>query len=49
MNTLRDTDERRARPSVWPVYVAAGVIGVVSLGVLFFLAACGRLSISSCK
>ena len=26
MNTLRDTDEGRARPSVWPVYVAAGVL-----------------------
>jgi len=23
MNTLRDTDEGRSRPSVWPVYVAA--------------------------
>ena len=31
MNTLGDTDERRARPSVWPVYVAAAVIGAISL------------------
>ena len=31
MNTLSDTDERRARPSVWPVYVAAAIIGLVSL------------------
>jgi len=31
MNAPRDTDERKARPSVWPVYVAAGVIGLVSL------------------
>ena len=31
MNTLRVTDEGRARPSVWPVYVAAAVIGLVSL------------------
>ena len=31
MNTLRDTDKRRARPSVWPVYVAAVVIAAASL------------------
>ena len=31
MNTLRDTDEGRARPSVWPVYLAAAIIGLVSL------------------
>ena len=31
MNTLIDTDEGRARPSVWPVYVVAAVIGVASL------------------
>ena len=31
MNTLRDTEEGRARPSVWPVYVAAGVVGLASL------------------
>jgi len=31
MNTLSDTDEGRARPSVWPVYVAAAVIVAVSL------------------
>ncbi len=36
MNTLRDTDEGRARPSVWPVYVAAAVILAFSL-VLFVL------------
>ena len=32
MNTLRDADEGRARPSVWPVYVAAG--GVMTVGTL---------------
>ncbi len=32
MNTLRDTDERQARPSVWPVYVMAAVVGLQSLG-----------------
>ncbi len=31
MNTLRDTDEGSARPSVWPVYVAAVMVGVVGL------------------
>ena len=31
MNTLSDTDEGRARPSVWPVYVAAAVIGLITL------------------
>jgi len=31
MNTLRETDEGRARPSVWPVYVTAAIIGVISL------------------
>ena len=31
MNTLRDTDEGRARLSVWPVYVAAAVIGAITL------------------
>ncbi len=31
MNTLSDTDEGRARPSVWPVYVTVAIIGVVSL------------------
>ena len=31
MDTLSDTDEGRARPSVWPVYLAAAGIGVVSL------------------
>ena len=29
MNTLSDTDEGRARPSVWPVYVTSGIIAVV--------------------
>jgi len=46
MNTDRDTDEgrelvkawfARARPSVWPVYVVAAVIGAVSIPVLFLL------------
>ena len=36
MNTLGDTDEGRARPSVWPVYVAAGMVGVDGLLFLFF-------------
>jgi len=31
VNTLGDTDESRARPSVWPVYVAAAVIGLMTL------------------
>ncbi len=31
MNTLSDTDEGRASPSVWPVYVTAVMIGVLSL------------------
>ena len=26
MNTLSDTDEGRARPSVWPVYVMAAEV-----------------------
>ena len=34
MNTLRDTDERKARPSVWPVYVAGGCIIVLLLFLL---------------
>ena len=36
MNTLTDTDEGRARPSVWPVYVAAVVVLIVDLQNLFF-------------
>ncbi len=31
MNTLRDTDEGKAKPSVWPVYVMSVVIGLLSL------------------
>ena len=31
MNTLSDTDERKPRPFVWPVYVTAVIIGVLSL------------------
>ena len=31
MNTLTGTDEGRAEPSVWPVYLAAAVVAVVSL------------------
>ncbi len=35
MNTHSDTDEGKPRPSVWPVYVASGIIAVVgALGVL---------------
>lgn len=37
MNTLRDTDEGKARPSVWPVYLTAGVIGYVTLSHLHAL------------
>ena len=37
MNTLRDTDEGRARPSVWPVYLAAAVVLVISLAALTML------------
>ena len=36
MNTLSDTDEGKARPSVWPVYVAAGIVGVIGLSFLYF-------------
>ncbi len=35
MNTPRDTDEGRARPSVWPVYVAAAVIVAVGVWVIY--------------
>jgi len=31
MDTLSDTDEGKGKPSVWPVYVAAAVIGLVSM------------------
>ncbi len=31
MNTLRDTDEGKARPSVWPVYVMCVLVGLYSL------------------
>ena len=31
MNTLSDTDEGKARPSVWPVYVAAVTITILGL------------------
>ncbi len=34
MNTLRDTDEGKPKPSVWPVYLAAAIVGTVSLGLL---------------
>ena len=34
MSTPRDTDESRSKPSVWPVYVAAGMVGVIGLNVL---------------
>ena len=34
MNTLRDTAEGKARPSVWPVYVVAVVVLVVSAGLV---------------
>ena len=42
MNTLRDTSEGKASPSVWPVSVVAVVLGSLGLlggvlGVLFFL------------
>ena len=35
MNTLRDTDKRRARPSVWPVYLAAAIIVAVGVWVIY--------------
>ena len=38
MNTLSDTDEGRARLSVWPVYVAAVIVGLVSLYVSIWTA-----------
>jgi len=31
MNTLSDTDEGKARPSIWPVYVWAVVLAIVVL------------------
>jgi len=31
VNTLSDTGKSKARPSVWPVYVAAAVIGLMTL------------------
>ena len=34
MNTLSDTDEGRARPSVWPVYLVGVIIGLYSVGFL---------------
>ena len=37
MNVLRDTDESRAKPSVWPVYVAA--IAVLIVGLVFLTVA----------
>ena len=36
MNSLTDTDDSRASPSVWPVYVWAAIIGLLSLGNLHF-------------
>ena len=36
MNTLRDTDEGKARPSVWPVYAMCVVIGLFSLASLAY-------------
>ena len=34
MNTVRDASEGRAKPSVWPVHVAAGPIVVASVAVV---------------
>ena len=31
MNTLSDTDNSRARPSIWPVYLAAAVVLLISV------------------
>ena len=36
MNTLRDTDEGRARPSVWPVYVMSATILLDSVSSYFW-------------
>ena len=35
MNTLGDTDEGRARPSVWPVYLVAAVIVAVGVWLIY--------------
>ncbi len=37
MNTLSDTDEGRARLSVWPVYVMSAIIGLFSLTFLSWM------------
>ncbi len=34
MSTIGDTDEGKARSSVWPVYLAAAIVALVSLGLL---------------
>jgi len=34
MNTLSDTGEGKARPSVWPVYATAAIIGLIGLAIL---------------
>ena len=39
MNRRRDTDEGRPQPSVWPVYLAAGVLALT--GILGVIAAVG--------
>ncbi len=35
MNTLRDRDDSRARPSVWPVYLAAAVLLAVGVWIVY--------------
>ena len=35
MNMLSDTDKRRARPSVWPVYVAVAVLLAIGALMLY--------------
>ena len=42
VNTPRDTDEPKARLSVWPVYVTAVVVAVVRLGVLAIVRCSGE-------
>ena len=37
MNTLRDTDEGRARPSVWLVYLAVAIVGLVSTYLFYYV------------
>jgi len=46
MNTLSGTDEGRARPSVWPVYVIAAVVLIVNWGFLIMSIVLAWLGVS---